>query len=281
MAVKLIVDSTSDIPEEYIREHGMHFIPMRVTFGTEEFLDGVTLSKQEFYQKLTASAELPRTSMINSYEYEQVFEQVKENGDTGIVITLSEKLSGTVQSARIAAEEYDNIYVVDSGQVTISAQILIRYAQQLIEQGKTAEEIVSVLNEKKSKINLVALVDTLEYLKKGGRISPAVALAGGVLKIKPVLGIRDGELIVLGKARGANAGNNLLNEKVRETGGIDFDMPCLLGYSGTDDSLLHTYIEGSRALWEGKLDYLPIAQIGCTIGTHAGPGAIAVAFFEK
>ena len=258
----------------------MYFIPMRVTFGSEEFLDGVTLSKEEFYEKLVQSPELPHTSMINSYEYEQAFRKIAEDGDSGIVITISEKLSGTLQSARIAAEEFENIYVVDSGQATISEQILLLYAQQLIEEGYSAEEIVSLLNEKKEKICLVAVVDTLEYLKKGGRISAAAAIAGGMLKIKPVLGIRDGELIVLGKARGANGGNNLLNEKIRDVGGIDFAMPCLLGYSGTDDSLLQTYIEGSRNLWEGKLDRLPIAQIGCTIGTHAGPGAIAVAFFS-
>ena len=278
--IRLIVDSTSDFSKEEAEALGMVFIPMRVTIGDEEFLDGVTLSKADFYRRLAAGGDLPKTSMVSVYEYEQIFDRLEAAGDQGLVVTLSEKLSGTCQAARLAAEGRKNIAVVDSGQVTVSCQILIRYALRLLERGMGLAELAAELERQKGRIQLIALVDTLEYLKKGGRISPAVALAGGLLNIKPVLAMRDGELVVLGKARGARNGGNLLNERIAAVGGVDFSMPYLLGYTGNDDSLLRSYIEGSRALWEGQADALPVTQVGCTIGTHAGPGAIAVAFFQ-
>ena len=281
MSVRLIVDSASDISALYAEEKNMVMIPMKLTMGGEEWIDGQTLSTKEFYDRLNPREALPKTSMINSFEYEQVFRQLQESGDEGIVITLSEKLSGTCQAARVAAAEFPNIHVVDSLQVTISLQILILYAQKLIDEGMSAAQVVEACEAVKGRIRLVALVDTLEYLKKGGRISPAIAAVGGLLKIKPVLEMKDGELSMAGKARGTHAGNNLLTEKVQEAGGIDFDMPIALGYSGNDDSMLRAYIDGSRRLWEGKVEELPICQIGCTIGTHAGPGAVAVGFFAK
>ena len=145
----------------------------------------------------------------------------------------------------------------------------------------SAEEIANILNEEKKKIIIVALVDTLEYLKKGGRISKAVAFAGGVLNIKPVLSVIDGEINMLGKARGSKMGKNLLVEEINKAGGIDFSKPVLLGYSGISDALLLKYIEDSRHIWEGNLDEVRYTPVGSVIGTHAGPGAVVVAFFKK
>ena len=134
---------------------------------------------------------------------------------------------------------------------------------------------------KKQKLVVVALVDTLEYLKKGGRVSKAVAFAGGVLNIKPVLSVIDGEINMLGKARGSKMGNNLLVEEIKKSGGIDFTKPVLLGFTGISDALLLKYIEDSKHIWEGNLSEIRYVTIGSVIGTHAGPGAIAVSFFKK
>ena len=169
---------------------------------------------------------------------------------------------------------------MDSLNVCIGEQNLIMYAVRLREQGLSAPEIAALLNHKKHDICLVAVFDTLEYLKQGGRISKTAAWAGSVLSIKPVISILKGEVAILGKARGSKNGNNMLIQNVQQSGGIDFSMPYCLGYSGLDDTLLQKYIEDSRALWEGKTDDLPISTIGSTIGTHAGPGAIAVSFFH-
>ena len=128
---------------------------------------------------------------------------------------------------------------------------------------------------------IVALVDTLEYLKKGGRVSKTVAFAGTVLNIKPVLSVVDGEINMLGKARGSKMGNNLLVQEIDKAGGIDFSKPVLLGYSGISDALLQKYIEDSRYIWEGNLKEVRYTTVGSVIGTHAGPGAVVVAFFKK
>ena len=147
--------------------------------------------------------------------------------------------------------------------------------------GKTAKEIAEILEEEKKKIIIVALVDTLEYLKKGGRVSKTVAFAGGLLNIKPVLSVTQGEINMLGKARGSKMGNNLLIEEISKAGGIDFSKPVLLGYSGISDALLLKYIEDSRHIWEGNLNEVRYTSVGSVIGTHAGPGAVVVAFFKN
>ena len=208
------------------------------------------------------------------------YEKTKQAGESAVVITLSSKLSGTYQSAVIAAGDYENIYVVDSGSAAIGGGILTELALRLLDQGLEAPEI-AVRLEEKSKIRIVALVDTLEYLKKGGRISKTVAFAGAVLNIKPVLAVVDGEIQMLGKARGSKMGNNLLVQEIEKAGGVDFSKPVLLGYTGLSDALLLKYIEDSRRLWEDGLEQVRYTTIGSVIGTHAGPGAVAVAFFKN
>lgn len=164
-----------------------------------------------------------------------------------------------------------------------SMRSLVREAVRLRAQGTAAIQICTHLNEKKKDICLLALLDTLEYLKKGGRISKTAALAGGLLSIKPVIAIQDGEVVVLGKARGSRNGNNMLMELINKHGGIDFSMPFSLGYTGLEDSLLQKYIQDSHVLWDTKVtrEQLPITTIGSAIGTHAGPGGIAIAFFHQ
>ena len=181
----------------------------------------------------------------------------------------------------IAAAEYENIHVVDSTSAAMGSGILVELAVQLLDARKSASEIAQILEKEKEKIVVVALVDTLEYLKKGGRISKTVALAGSVLNIKPVLSVVNGEIRVLGKARGSRQGNNLLVQEIDRAGGIDFQKPVLLGYSGISDALLLKYIEDSRHIWEGNLDEVRYTTVGSAIGTHAGPGAVVVAFFKK
>lgn len=282
MSIRIIIDSASDITKEKALALGLYFMPLKTIFGNEEYLDGITMSHQQFYERLIETEEIPTTSQIPPYEYEKVFSSIVENGDTAICITLSSKLSGSYQSANIAVADYeDKIHIVDSENVCIGEQILILYALKLREEGKSVEEIIDSLNKRKKDIRLIALLDTLEYLKKGGRISPTAAFAGSLLSIKPVIAIENGEVAILGKARGSKNGNNMLMELTGKNGGIDFSMPFTLGYTGLSDSLLLKYIADSEVLYKGKVDKLPISTIGSTIGTHAGPGAIALAFFSQ
>lgn len=279
MKTKIIVDSTADLMPEY--KNAVQTVPLTVRFGDTEYIDGVTIDKKRFYEMLVESDVLPTTSQATPDVFFKEFDKIKENGDSAVVITISSKLSGTYQSAVIAAADYENIYVVDSGSVTLGSGILTELACKLADDGLDAKTIAEKLEEEKKNIVIVALVDTLEYLKKGGRISKSVALAGSVLNIKPVLSLVDGEIKILGKARGSKMGHNLLVEEIEKTGGVDFDKPVMLGYSGLSDALLLKYIEDSRHIWDGNLEKMRYTTIGSVIGTHVGPGAIGVAFFKK
>lgn len=280
MKIRIITDSASDLLAPHRPE--ITVLPMTITFGEEQFRDGVDLTHRQFYEKLIEGEDLPTTSQIAPAQFEEAFRAAVEAGESVVAVVLSSKLSGTYQSARIAAEEFPGkVFVVDSANATIGERILVERGLELMDQGLDAAAIAARLDEEKADIQLVALLDTLEYLKRGGRVSASVALVGGLLAIKPVVAVQDGEVVVLGKARGSKNGNNLLVQEIQKTGGVDFSRPYRLGYTGLDDGLLQKYITDSAALWTEHADRLPTGTVGGTIGTHVGPGAIAVAFFQK
>lgn len=279
MKTRIVVDSTTDLTAQY--KERVHIVPLTVHFGDEEYVDGVTIDKKGFYERLIESDLLPTTSQATPDAFMQELDKAKEAGEAAVVITLSSQLSGTYQSARIAAQDYDNVYVVDGGTAAIGSGILVELACRLLDEGLDAEEIAHRLEEAKGKILVVALLDTLEYLKKGGRISATAAMIGGMLSIKPVVSIEGGAIRMLGKARGSKMGSNLLVQEIEKAGGVDFSKPVLMGYTGISDALLLKYIEDSKHIWEGHLDEVRYESVGSVIGTHAGPGAVAVAFFKK
>ena len=279
MKTRIIVDSTADLLPQ-IRER-VHVVPLTLHFGDQEYIDGVTIDHKTFYEKLVETDVLPTTSQATPAAFSDQYEKAKAAGEEAVVITISSKLSGTYQSAVIAAEEYENIYVVDSGTCAIGGGILVELALQYLDAGMCAQEIVAKLEEEKQRIIFVALVDTLDYLKMGGRVSKSVAFAGTLLNIKPVLSVADGEISMLGKARGSKQGNNLLVQEIEKAGGVDFTKPVLLGYTGLSDALLRKYMEDSKHIWEPGLEAVRYTTIGSVIGTHAGPGAVAVAFFKN
>ena len=282
MAVKFIIDSASDILPREAQQLGLIHLPLKVIFGGQEYADAVELTHHAFYEKLIECDALPTTCQIPPADYEAAYQQVIEKGDTAIVITLSSKLSGTYQSAVIAAETYpDKVFIVDSESVCIGERILILRGLELAKAGLSAQQIVTQLETEKKKMRVMALLDTLEYLKKGGRISAATALAGSLLSMKPVIALEGGSISLIGKARGSRQGNNLLRELVQKRGGINFDKPFALAYSGLSDALLQKYIADSAELWQTYTKHLPVTTVGCAIGTHVGPGAIAIAFFER
>ena len=278
MSVKIVVDSTADLLPEL--ESKVEVVALTIHFGEKEYIDGVTIDSRKFYELLVESDELPTTSQATPFAFAEAFEKATADGSEVVCITCASRLSGTYQSAVIAAEDYDGrVHVVDSQTIALGSAILTEYALQLVEQGLSAAEIADKLLEKRSSVRLLAMLDTLEYLKKGGRISATVAFAGGLLNIKPVVTIDGGEIKVLGKARGSRQANNLLVQEIGKAGGVDFDMPILLGYTGLSDELLKKYISDSAALWQDSCDSLRSTVVGSVVGTHAGPGAVAVAFF--
>lgn len=280
--IKLMIDSAADISKQEADEKGIIMIPMLITIGEEEFYDGVNLSPQGFWEKLIESDVLPKTSLINTFRFEEAFEKHTRNGDELIVITISSKLSGTYESARQAAEKFPGkVYVVDSLNACVGERLLCDFALRLLKQGLSAKAIIEELEDKKKNIKVMTLLGTLAYLKKGGRISSTVAFAGEMISLKPIVGIVDGEVKLIGKALGSRKGNNLLSRLVQEVGGIDFSMPYATIWSGLDNSLLDKYIKDSASLWAGHTDNIPKHILGATIGTHVGPGVVGVAFFEN
>ncbi|MBQ6699428.1 MAG: DegV family protein [Oscillospiraceae bacterium] len=280
MSVKIVLDSTTDLAPELLDE--FEIVHLTVHFGEEEYTDGVTIDKKTFYEKLIESDVMPTTSQASPKAFEEIFKKITEAGDEAIAITLASDLSGTYQSACIAAAEFPGkVHVIDGKSVAIGTAILAEYALSFAKAGASAEKIVEEIEKAKKDIVIVALIDTLEYLQKGGRLSKTAAFAGGLLNIKPVISVADGKINILGKARGSKQGNNFLVKEIEKAGGVDFEKPLFLGYTGHDDYLLKKYVEDSRFLWEGNTKTLRETCIGSVIGTHVGPGAIAVAFFKK
>ena len=281
MSVRIITDSASDMsPAEH---PALAVLPLSVTFGTDVYMDGVDIDHQRFYEMLVERDELPKTGQVNPYAFSQAIAEVRETGDEAVIITVGAKLSGTNQSARTALAEAPggDVYVVDSNNVTLGERILVEYALRLVDEGHSAAQIAAAVEAVRDRVVVIGLLETLEYLVRGGRLSAAAGAVGTLLNVKPVVAVEDGLIVQLGKARGSKNGRNLLNQKVEKAGGIDFSMPLALGYTGLSDAVLKKYIEDSAALWAGHTEgELPVHTIGATIGTHVGPGAVAVAFFH-
>lgn len=280
MAKTLVMtDSASDIPQG---TPGILVVPLEVTFGEESFLDGVDLDHRQFYERLIESDQLPTTSMVVPSKFVAAFEEALTQADQLLVVTLSSKLSGTYDSAVAAAEQFPGqVFVVDSLNACIGEAIVVQRGRELLDQGLSAAQAAAQLEKERHQVRLVALLGTLEYLRKGGRLNAAAAVMGEVLAIKPVIAIEDGVVTVLGKARGSKNGANLLKKQIVAAGGVDFSRPYMVGYTGLSDSLLQKYIADNGELWETETHELPQGSVGATIGTHVGPDAIAVTFFAK
>lgn len=281
MSVRIITDSASDMtPAEH---PALRVLPLSVTFGTDVYMDGIDIDHQRFYEMLVERDELPKTGQVNPYAFSQAIAETREAGDEAVIITVGAKLSGTNQSARTALAEAPggDVYVVDSNNVTLGERVLVEYALRLVDEGRSAAQIAAAVEAVRDRVVVIGLLETLEYLVRGGRLSATAGAVGTLLNVKPVVAAEDGLIVQLGKARGSKNGRNLLNQKVEKAGGVDFSMPLALGYTGLSDAVLKKYIEDSAALWAGHTEgELPIHTIGATIGTHVGPGAVAVAFFR-
>lgn len=282
MSIKIITDSGSEMTREEAEQRGVILMPITVRFGEDEYQAGFNLTNNEFYDKLVETDTFPKTSAIAPGIYDEVFSEIQENGDEAIYICLSSGLSGTMQSARIAQEDYEDcISIVDSQMACGGQHILVEQALIYRAQGLSRQEMVERLNEDTKHIKLIAMLDTLEYLKKGGRINAAAATVGNMLSIKPVITIEDGVVKLHGKAKGSRNGQNKLKQYVKESGGINFDRPFCLLYSGYSDAMLQKYKEDSYELYAEYGKELPVVQVGPVIGSYAGPAAIGFAFFEK
>lgn len=281
MAIKILTDSASDINQLEAEKMGIHLMPIPITFGETEYLDGVNLMPTEFYDKLESSQDLPVTSQITPFKYEEAFEELTKNGDQLIVITLSSKISGTYRNAVATAENFKGkVFVIDSLNACIGQRLVTQYALRLTQEGLSAEEIVEKVENAKTRVRLVAMIDTLKYLKKGGRISAAAAAIGGLVNLKPMISVIDGEVKVVGKTIGVKKAMQFINKDIEAKGGVNFDMPYGVLWSGHSSENLETWLKENGAKF-GLEDTENKYCLGGTIGTHIGSGAVGIAFFEK
>ena len=279
--IRILTDSASDLTATDSARPGVYTVPLSVTFadGTGG-LDGVELTADEFYAHLKVDKVPPRTSQPSPSAYIQAYEDAAAAGDEVIVITIAQKLSGTFQSARLAAADADFApYIVDSESATQGEALIVREALRLRdEEHLSAEEIFNALEQFKKRVRIVAIVDSLKHLQKGGRLPAAVAIVGGALGIKPVLALKDGEIKLVDKGRGRPGALVSMFKQLDKQGGIDPFYGYTLIYS--DDKQLvapvHHYLHQNLHLTGGR-----VGQIGPTIGTHIGPGAVGVAFVAK
>ena len=279
--IRILTDSASDILPAEAEQLGVTVIPLNVTLEDGTILrDGVDMTPSAYYEILAGCRKLPTTSQPSPELFENFFLETAAAGDEVIGIFLSHALSGTYQCAKLAADmaNVDNVLFVDSGHVCLSEALLVRLAVQLRDSGKTAGQIAAILEHAKEHLHLVAAIDDLKYLRKGGRLPAAVAVAGGMLGIKPLITIQDGKVAMAGKARGLPGAYVALFKKVEEMGGINPAFPALAGYtvSPREVTPIQTYLRDNL-----QQEDLLVRQIGCVIGTHAGPGAFGIAFFDK
>ena len=279
--IRILTDSASDILPADAEQLDVTVIPLNVTLEDGTVLrDGVDMTPSAYYEILAGCRKLPTTSQPSPELFESFFLEAAAAGDEVIGIFLSHARSGTSQCAKLAADmaNVDNVLFVDSGHVCLSEALLVRLAVQLRDSGKTAGQIAAILEHAKEHLHLVAAIDDLKYLRKGGRLPAAVAVAGGMLGIKPLITIQDGKVAMAGKARGLPGAYVALFKKVEEMGGISSDFPALAGYtvSPREVTPIQTYLRDNL-----QQEDLLVRQIGCVIGTHAGPGAFGLAFFDK
>lgn len=279
MATVIMTDSTSDITAEHIKELGVYILPVIVNFGEKSYRDTVDINTRQFFDMLRESEVNPTTSQPTPRDFLAVFEQFKQKGDEVVYIGVSSALSGTLQSARIAADMsgYDKIYIVDSLSATLGLEILVRYACKLRDMGKNGAQVARAVEEKVPKGRLIAVVDTLKYLVRGGRISKAAGVIGGALGIKPLVSVVGGKVDGIGKARGQKNAFDKLCEMLKSAD-IDKDMPCIV--ANADD------VENMRVfekfLRENGIDLQwTNSEVGSVVGTHVGPGCVGIAYFEK
>lgn len=278
--IKIITDSTSDIDVEYAKELNVDVVPLNVIIDGKEFKDRIDLQTDQFYQLLENANVLPTTSQPSPQDFLNLYEKAKINHDSIIVLTLSSQVSGTYQSACIAKDlaEYEDIYVIDSYNATQGLRLIVEKAVKLRDEGKDVRSIVDFIEDYKQRVHIYAVVDTLEYFYKGGRLSKTSATMGTLLKFKPVVGLKDGCLELFTKARGTGKATLKIVDLIHEMGNIDLNEPICIGYTGHDEGL-----DKFENILKEEFHFNNVLYgcVGPVIGTHAGPGARLIAYIKK
>ena len=277
MAIKILTDSTADLPKEFVEKYDIAVLPLKVIFGKKEYVDGIDLTPEEFYHMLETSEDLPTTSQLIPEQFMPIFEQAKADGDDIICIHISSSMSGTMQSANVSKDhvDYDGIHIIDSRTVTAQLGMMVIEACQMRDSGASVDEILSRLNELVKNTVLYGSIATLKYLKKGGRIKATSAVIGTALNVKPIITIADGMVESIGKARGQKKSFDEIKKLIDASGSTLNGKDIYIAHAN-DEVNLEKFKAFIRENYQPKNVYDFI--VGAVVGTHAGPGCVAVAF---
>lgn len=275
--IKLITDSTCDLPKDVLERNNIEVMPLLINFGEESYLDGIEINQDELFKKIESGNIFPTTAQITPNRFLEAFENAKKNDEILILILLSSAMSGTYQSACLAKEmsEYDDIYIVDSKSTCSGLGVLVLRAANLIKEGKSAQEIIDDLEKEKYKINSSLSFDSLDNLIKGGRISKTVGVVTGILGIKLILEIKDGLMAVKDKVRGSKKAVKRIIQDI-EKYGYRKDLPVILVNVDMEDIAgpLREYLK------ENNIDYIE-TTVGCTVAIHSGKKASGLFFISE
>ena len=298
MSVQILTDSTSDILPEEAEQKGVRVVPLLVNFGEEAFRENVEITHQEYFRRLAQAESLPTTSQPTPQDFLAHFEQVRDAGDSLVCVLLASKLSGTFQSAQLAKElsGYDEIYIVDSQQALCGLRMLVDFACVLRDEGLSAREIAEQVESASHRVRLFGIVNTLEYLHKGGRLPASMAVVGTLLKVKPLITLREGEVGILGNfgvinieeaCDAVNDSSHISNGKLH--GSLCDDMagdeihpeprlPLYFGYTQT-----HNLCDQLRERVVEKYHPARVEQnsVGAVVGTHVGPDGAVVVYLDQ
>lgn len=277
--IRILVDSSADYTAEEAKQNNLELVSINITMGGKNYLDGVDITRDEFYDLLVSSQDFPMTAQPSPQDFLDIFEDAKEKGDQLIYLSLSSGLSGTFQSATLAKSmaEYDEIYLVDTLSATRAIRLMAEYACKLREEGKDAATIAATLEEFKSRVVVYTAVDTLEYLSKGGRLSKAAAAVGELANLKPIITVtQEGKIAVPAKALGRNKALSTLVKLVSEKE-IDTTFPIYSIYAVGEENTEKL----EQKLGKEGIRVTKRLQVGSTIGCHIGPGAYGVVFVTK
>ena len=279
MAIRIITDSSCDLPYSIQEELGIDIIPMLISFGKEEYLDGRDMDALRFYELLRQSEELPKTTQITPPQFEDIIRSYVDSGDSVILMPISRELSGTYANACMACASFpdDNVVVIDTLAVTFGLGLLIRIAAKLRDSGMAFDELTKKINDVKPRIKLFAVVGDLNYLRLGGRLSSAGAVLGTLLGIKPIITVADGKVFDIDRVRGMRVGYNRILDHV-EKHEIDTDYPISFGHSDAPD-----FMTELMKVADERIEHKETCTsgIGPIVGTHVGPGAAGIAFIAK
>lgn len=280
MRIKITSDSTCDLSAEQIARYDITILPLAVAMGGKDYHDGVDITPKDIYAHVGQGGDLPKTAAVNAAQYQELWAQYAKDFDAIIHLDISAEFSSCYQNACLAAQEFDNVYVVDSRNLSTGHGLLVLKAVELAESGMEAAQIADVLRETVDKVDASFILDQLEYLKKGGRCSSIVALGANLLKLKPCIDVKDGKMGVGKKFRGAyeKCLKEYITDRLKDRQDLDLRR-IFVTHSGVDENLVQTAVDLIKELQ--PYEEVCVTVAGCTVSSHCGPGTLGVLFMTK